>query len=229
MRCSLYRHQSPISGEGFYYTSQSLSTVWSSVSECQQQHILSFLSFCVPPSLQVSVFQVPVLEGEPLLLSLAPFLVVKVNVSALREQQSGKNKKTLINTTMTINRCAEMNPHLFKLIGDGLGLLVPLEPHHVLGVKPPGLFLQSLCRQILSLGTLREKSIKPLCSQTLTDHRKKTFRVFSPFNSNLSFSLSTCTFCAMRQCTIDVQITKTVSKFSTLFRKSFCSRPTSNQ
>lgn len=46
----------------------------------------------VRPSLQVSVFQVPVLEGEPLLLSLAPFLVVKVNVSALREQQSGKNK-----------------------------------------------------------------------------------------------------------------------------------------
>lgn len=29
---------------GFYYTSQSLSTVWSSVSECQQQHVLS-LSF----------------------------------------------------------------------------------------------------------------------------------------------------------------------------------------
>lgn len=56
----------------------------------------TFCLFCpfvsVRPSLQVSVFQVPVLEGEPLLLSLAPFLVVKVNVSALREQQSGKNK-----------------------------------------------------------------------------------------------------------------------------------------
>lgn len=33
--------QTPVSvlGEGFYYTSQSLSTVWSSVSECQQQHV----------------------------------------------------------------------------------------------------------------------------------------------------------------------------------------------
>lgn len=81
-----------ISGEGFYYTSQSLSTVWSSVSECQQQHILSFCPFVsLRPSLQVSVFEVPVLEGEPLLLPLAPFFIVKVNVSALREQQSGKN------------------------------------------------------------------------------------------------------------------------------------------
>lgn len=98
-----------ISGEGFYYTSQSLSTVWSSVSECQQQHILSFCPFeSLRPSLQVSVFEVPVLEGEPLLLPLAPFFIVKVNVSAL-----------------------------FKLISDGLRLLVPLEPHHVLGVKPP--------------------------------------------------------------------------------------------
>lgn len=99
---------------------------------------------------------------------------------------------------MTINWCAEMKPHLFKLIGDGLGLLVPLEPHHVLGVKPPGLFLQSLGRQILSLGTLSEKSITPSGSQTLTDHRKKTFRVFSPFNSTLSFPLATRTFSAMQ-------------------------------
>lgn len=96
----------------------------------------------VRPSLQVSVFQVPVLEGEPLLLSLAPFLVVKVNVSAL-----------------------------FKLIGDGLGLLVPLEPHHVLGVKPPGLFLQSLGRQILSLGTLQviEDEEESFCGQSLVE------------------------------------------------------------
>lgn len=90
--------QTPVSmfGEGFYYTSQSLSTVWSSVSECQQQHVLSlsvlYVSLC--PSLQVSVFEVPVLEGEPLLLPLAPFLIVKINVSALEEQwkeQSFKN------------------------------------------------------------------------------------------------------------------------------------------
>lgn len=118
LRCSLYRHQSP-SQEGFYYTSQSLSTVWSSVSECQQQHIFVFLcpfvSLCA--SLKVSVFEVPVLEGEPLLLPLAPFLIIKVNVSAL-----------------------------FKLISDSLGLFMPLEPHHVFGVKPPWLFLQSLGR-----------------------------------------------------------------------------------
>ena len=43
------------------------------------------VSLC--PSLQVSVFEVPVLEGEPLLLPLAPFLIVKVNVSALEEWQ----------------------------------------------------------------------------------------------------------------------------------------------
>lgn len=44
--------QTPVSilGEGFYYTSQSLSTVWSSVSECQQQHVMSLLSFRVPLS-----------------------------------------------------------------------------------------------------------------------------------------------------------------------------------
>lgn len=47
--------------------------------------------------------------------------------------------------------------HLFELVSDSLGLLVPLEPHHVLGVKPPWLFLQSLGRQVLSLGALRGK------------------------------------------------------------------------
>lgn len=46
--------------------------------------------------------------------------------------------------------------HLFELVSDSLGLLVPLEPHHVLGVKPPRLFLQSLSGQILSLGALGE-------------------------------------------------------------------------
>lgn len=39
-------------------------------------------------SLQVSVFQVPVLKGEPLLLPLTPLLIVKVDVSALREEDS---------------------------------------------------------------------------------------------------------------------------------------------
>lgn len=49
-----------------------------------------FASLC--PSLQVPVLEVPVLEGEPLLLPLAPFLIVKVNVSALEEQQSGERR-----------------------------------------------------------------------------------------------------------------------------------------
>lgn len=56
-----------------------------------------FVSLCpfvfLCPSLQVSVFEVPVLEGEPLLLPLAPFLIVKVNVSALEEERSGENNQ----------------------------------------------------------------------------------------------------------------------------------------
>lgn len=44
--------------------------------------------------------------------------------------------------------------HLFELVSDSLGLLVPLEPHHILGVKPPRLLLQSFGGQILSLGAL---------------------------------------------------------------------------
>ena len=37
-----------------------------------------------------------------------------------------------------------MTSHLFKLVVDDLGLLVSLEPHHVLGVKPPALLLERL-------------------------------------------------------------------------------------
>lgn len=51
-----------------------------------------FTSLC--PSLQISVFKVPVLEGEPLLLPLAPFLIVKVDVSALEEQQRRKRGRS---------------------------------------------------------------------------------------------------------------------------------------
>jgi len=80
---------------------------------------------CSPLSVQVSVLQKPVLECKTFLLPLAPFLVVKIDVSAL-----------------------------FKLIIDHFGLLVPLEPHHVLGVKPPALLLQSLGGQVLRLGAL---------------------------------------------------------------------------
>lgn len=45
-------------------------------------------------SLEVTVFEVPVLEGEALLLPLAPFLVVKVNVSSLKKQEKKKKKQT---------------------------------------------------------------------------------------------------------------------------------------
>lgn len=48
-------------------------------------------------------------------------------------------------------------PHLLKLIGDGLGLLVPLEPHHVLGVESPRLLLQGLGCQVLRLRALEEE------------------------------------------------------------------------
>lgn len=49
------------------------------------------------------------------------------------------------------NRCAD----LLKLISDGLGFLMPLEPHHVLGVEPPRLLLQGFGCQILGLGALQ--------------------------------------------------------------------------
>lgn len=45
--------------------------------------------------------------------------------------------------------------HLLELIGNGLGLFVPLKPHHVLGVEPPGLLLQGFGCQILGLSALQ--------------------------------------------------------------------------
>lgn len=44
--------------------------------------------------------------------------------------------------------------HLLELVSDGLGLLVPLEPHHILGVEPPRLLLQCLGRKVLRLSAL---------------------------------------------------------------------------
>jgi len=76
-------------------------------------------------SVQVTILQKPILECKTFFFPLSPFLVVKVDVSAL-----------------------------FKLIVDNLGFLVSLEPHHVLGVEPPALLLQRLGRQVLGLGTL---------------------------------------------------------------------------
>ena len=49
-----------------------------------------------------------------------------------------------------------VHTHLLVLLSDGLGLLVPLEPHHVLGVKAPRLLLQRLGRQILSFCSLQQ-------------------------------------------------------------------------
>lgn len=44
---------------------------------------------------------------------------------------------------------------LLKLISDGLGFFVPLKPHHVLCVEPPGLLLQGFGCQILGLSALQ--------------------------------------------------------------------------
>lgn len=109
MRCSLYRHQSPFS-ERVSTTHHNLYPQFGVQSRNvnSSTFCLSVLFASLCPSLQVSVFEVPVLKGEPLLLPLAPFFIVKVNVSAL-----------------------------FKLVSDSLGLFMPLKPHHVLGVKPP--------------------------------------------------------------------------------------------
>lgn len=56
--------------------------------ELGQSRNVNSSTFLLPLSLQVSVFQVPVLKGEPLLLPLTPLLIVKVDVSALREEDS---------------------------------------------------------------------------------------------------------------------------------------------
>lgn len=44
--------------------------------------------------------------------------------------------------------------NLFVFLIDNLGLLVSLEPHHVLGVEAPALLLERFCRQVLRLGPL---------------------------------------------------------------------------
>ena len=44
--------------------------------------------------------------------------------------------------------------NLLKLIIDHFWLLVSLEPHHILGVKPPTLLLQRLSGKVLRLGAL---------------------------------------------------------------------------
>lgn len=44
--------------------------------------------------------------------------------------------------------------YLFVLFVDDLGFLMPLKPHHVLGVKSPALFLERLGGQVLRLCAL---------------------------------------------------------------------------
>lgn len=110
-------------------------------------------------SLEVSVFEVPVLEGEAFLLALAPFLVVKVNVCSLRrERSSWSGTSPAAVPSMLWERWERAGADLLKLVRDGFGLFMSLEPHHVLGVEPPGLLLQGFGCQILGLGALRRGS-----------------------------------------------------------------------
>lgn len=44
--------------------------------------------------------------------------------------------------------------YLFILLVDDLGLLVPLEPHHVLGMEAPALLLERLGGEVLRLRAL---------------------------------------------------------------------------
>jgi len=76
-------------------------------------------------SVQVTILQKPVLECKTFLFPLSPFLIVKVDVSAL-----------------------------FIFIVDNLRFLMSLEPHHILGVEPPALLFKGLGCQILGLGPL---------------------------------------------------------------------------
>lgn len=117
-----------------------------------------------PASLEVPVLQVAVLEGEPFLLPLAPLLVVEVDVGALEGWRRRSEPRGLVlREQKAKGPLADGHPgtraqdeaHLLKLVGDGLGLLVPLEPHHILGVEAPRLLLQGLGCQVLRLGALR--------------------------------------------------------------------------
>lgn len=84
-------------------------------------HLALSMNACLKARLvEISIFEKSVLEREAFLLSLAPFFVVKVDISAL-----------------------------FILLGNSLRFFVPLEPHHVFGMKPPGLLLQCLSGQVL--------------------------------------------------------------------------------
>ena len=92
-------------------------------------------------SVQVTILQKPVLECKTFLFPLSPFLIVKVDVSALKREALASS---------SLSACT----HLFIFIVDNLGFLVPLKPHHVLSVEPPALLLKGLGCQVLGLGPL---------------------------------------------------------------------------
>ena len=56
--------------------------------------------------------------------------------------------------------------NLLKLIIDHFWFLVSLEPHHILGVEPPALLLESFGSKVLRLGALHvvEDEEQRLCA-----------------------------------------------------------------
>lgn len=65
-----------------------------------------------------------------------------------------------------------ISPLLVFVRGD-LGFFVPLEPGHVLFVKPPGLFLEFSCRQVLLVGPLLVvKDVKEGIRSELFENRR---------------------------------------------------------
>ena len=78
-------------------------------------------------SLKFSIFQKLVLEDKIVALACLPTFVVEKYVCALRRTDA---------RVSDVIECFSRT-HLLVVVGDTLGLFVPLEPHHVLGVKPP--------------------------------------------------------------------------------------------
>ena len=78
----------PLPGGLFYYTSISIHSTEDSLGMSTAARLLAPRPSSRPASLQVAVLQVPVLEGEALLLPLAPLLIVKVDVSALEVEET---------------------------------------------------------------------------------------------------------------------------------------------
>ena len=60
----------------------------------------------------------------------------------------------LLSACSSFTICIRCSIYLFILVIDDLGLLVSLEPHHVLGMKPPAALLKSPRRQVLGPGAL---------------------------------------------------------------------------